>query len=268
MIVPIVASSIAASGSWRTAVAAIGAAASAVIVPFALPTVREPDAPLAGLETPAIDPAPAPGPDLDLLGALRTRTFWVLAFALWSFYLYYLAVTFHLVPFLSDLGFSDARAAASLSGAVGLGVLSKLGMGLVADRISERTALRANFAVIAVASLLLLGVARPSLLVAFLVAHGFAVAAENVVLPLVVAQSFGVRHLASIYGALMVTLFLGGAPGPWFAGRIFDATGDYRPAFAVFAVLNVLGWLSLYGVRLEAGRARPTGATATLAVSD
>jgi cyanate permease len=194
-------------------------------------------------------------PALDLRDALRTRSFWILAGVLFVFYFYYLGVTQHLVAFVSDLGYSDARAAASLSFTVALGILAKLGMGLLADRVRARSALWLNFAVLAAGSLLLLGAGAPRLLAAFLVAHGVAVAAENVVLPLVVAECFGVRHLARIYGALMLTLFPGGVLGPLFAGAVFDRAGSYAPAFATFAALNALALGALFAVRAEAARA-------------
>ena len=59
----------------------------------------------------------------------------MLAGVLFTFYFYYLAVNQHLIPFLSDVGYSDAQAAARFGSAVGLGLLSKLAIGLLADRI-------------------------------------------------------------------------------------------------------------------------------------
>jgi MFS family permease len=103
-------------------------------------------------------------------------------------------------------------------------------------------------------SALLLGAGAPSLLAGFLVAHGVAVAAENVVVPLVVAECFGVRHLARLYGALMLTLFPGGVLGPLFAGAVFDRTGSYVPAFATFAILNALALAALFALRPEAAK--------------
>ena len=84
-----------------------------------------------------------------------------------------------------------------------------------------------------------------------LAVHGFTVAAENVLLPLIVADCFGVRNMARIYGTLMLALLPGGFLGPVFAGFVFDATGGYAPAFASFAVLNAAGLGLLALVRRE-----------------
>jgi MFS family permease len=174
-----------------------------------------------------------------------------------SFYFYYIGVNNHLVAFLSDSGLSDAEAARRFSAAVAFGVAGKIGAGLLADRIPKRTAILVNFGLMTCGSVLLLQVGRaPGLLPVFLILHGFTVAAENVVLPLIIVDCFGVRHLAQIYGAIMFALLPGGALGPMFAGWSFDTFGGYGVAFTTFAALNVVGLVALATVRpLAANRA-------------
>jgi len=254
-LVPIAATAIAARASWRTALVVLAAVALALILPFALFAVREPrlderpeEAEPAGEEA---SPAGAVPPSLDLAAALRTRSFWILAAALFVFYFYYLGVINHLIAFLSDRGFSDPAAARRFGGAVAVGIVGKLAIGALADRIPTKAALLANFALVALASLLLLFVAEPGVLVAFLIVHGFAVAAENVLLPLIVAECFGVAHMAQIYGAMMFALLPGGALGPIFAARMYDTLGSYQVAFTTFAVLNIASLALLCLVRRE-----------------
>lgn len=256
-LVPIAATAIAARASWRVALVMLAAAALALILPFALFAVRVPrpdERP--GEESSASGGAAAAAPaleapSLDLAAALRTRTFWILGFALFVFYFYYLGVINHLIAFLSDSGFSDPAAARRFGGAVAVGIVGKLAIGALADRIPVKAALLANFALVLLASLLLLFVGEPGVLLAFLIVHGFAVAAENVLLPLIVVQAFGVAHMAQIYGALMFALLPGGALGPIFAARIFDTQGSYQPAFITFAALNAASLALLCLVRRE-----------------
>jgi MFS family permease len=246
----------AAWGSWRLALGLLAVALLLGVLPLATWAIREPR---NGRSAPVADPEPGTdggglGPALDLGQALRTRSFWLLAFLLFTFYFYYLALNQHLIAFLTDRGYSDAEAAARFSGAVALGVVAKLLIGALADRVPVRRALLLNFAVLSGGSLLLLFVSAPGALAVFLVAHGFATAAENVLLPLIVVNCFGLRHMARIYGALMLMLFPGGVLGPIFAGFAFDRFGEYRLAFMVFAVLNLLGLLGLAFVRRETER--------------
>jgi sugar phosphate permease len=244
-IVPIVATEIAAVSSWRVALRVLAVVGWAVILPFALWVVREPPAHVgndSGTAGPVIDAGRkvADG-SLTLAQAMRTPSFWILAGVLFSFYVYYLGVNNHLVAFLSDAGFSDAAAARRFSAAVAVGIAGKIGMGLLADRVPIRAAIILNFAVMTAGSFVLLGVGRaPALLPVFLAIHGFTVAAENVLLPLVVAHCFGLQHMAQIYGAIMFVLLPGGIAGPTFAGYVFETLGSYRIAFTCFAVLNVV----------------------------
>ena len=253
-LVPIAATAIAAGASWRVALIALGAVAVALILPFAAFVVRYPRGAEAAAQLESA--AAREEGSLDLARAARTRTFWILAVALFVFYFYYLGVLYHLFAFLSDSGFSDAEAARRFGGAVAVGIVGKLAIGLLADRIPRKAALLVNFGLVTLASWLLLYVDRPGVLLAFLVIHGFAVAAENVLLPLIVAEAFGVRYMAQIYGALMFALLPGGALGPIFAARVFDTLGSYEVAFWTFAVLNLASLACLAFVRRELPRGR------------
>jgi cyanate permease len=71
-----------------------------------------------------------------------------------------------------------------------------------------------------------------------------------VVFPLIVTRCFGLRYMAQIYGALMMTLVLG-ASGPYFAAEIHDRFGSYDLAFQIFATLNGLSLVALFFVRDE-----------------
>jgi sugar phosphate permease len=252
-IVPVAATAIALEDSWRVALWVLGGIAVVVILPFAAFVVRYPAAAEAAMpaQIPAEGAVDEEAPSLDLRAAVRTRSFWILAAALFTFYFYYLGVLNHLVAFLSDSGFSDPRAALHFSGTIAVGIAGKLVIGAVADRIPKKTALLANFGLVTLASFLLLAIDRPGILLAFIVVHGFSVAAENVLLPLMVVEAFGVRYMAQIYGMLMFALLPGGVLGQVFAAHMYDTAGSYDVAFTTFAVLNVLTLVALAFVRRE-----------------
>lgn len=257
-IVPLVAAAVAEASSWRSALRVLAVGGWALVFPFARWGVPGVEAMAAGVvaDTEAAG-RPGGGDRGALAAALRTREFWILAFALFGFYFYYLGVNNHLVAFLSDQGFTNAEAARRFGWAVAVGIAGKLLGGRLADGVSVRGALLATFALIALASALLLFVgAVPSLLPVFLTLHGFAVAAENVVLPLAVAACFGAARVGRIYGALMVALLPGGVLGPLFAAWMFDAGRGYRAAFAVFAAGNLAVLALLASLRLDRGAVR------------
>lgn len=244
-IVPIAASMLAEVGSWRSALRVLAIAGWLVVFPFACFGVprRHPE---------RTDGDGVATGGMDLGEAMRTPTFWILGAVLFVFYGYYLGVNNHLVAYLSDAGFTNAEAARRFGWAVAVGIAGKLAVGRLADVVTVRRATVVTFALVTLASLLLLVVGRvPALLPVFLTVHGFAVAAENVVLPLSVAACFGAAHVGRIYGALMLALLPGGVLGPTFAGWMFDAGHGYRLAFAVFAAANVAALLLLTRVRLR-----------------
>lgn len=250
LIVSLAAAWILGFATWRDAYLWVGIGAVVFLLPLVLVCVREPPpeaAHDATAEKVSADLTDAHG--IDVAAALRTRDFWVLGVALFFFYFYYVGVTGHLVLYLTDLGHPIAEASVSFGITVFLGVGAKLGIGLFADRWPAKSALLLNFAVVLAASLLLLGVPAVGYLPLFIVAHGFATAAQNVVYPMIVAQRFGTLHMARIYGVLMLALLPGGILGPIFAGWMFDRAGSYMLAFQVFAALNAIGFLGLCTLR-------------------
>jgi MFS family permease len=242
--------------SWGQMLVTFGAVGTLAMLPAALFAVREPR---AG-EGAGADPGPAgasapagPEPlDVDLREALRTRSFWILAFALFAILFYFVAMIRHMVLFLRDAGYSPEEAARFYGAGILLGAVSKILFGLLADRLPVRTSTLVNASLIALSSLLVFLVPRGVLWVwLFLLVYGFSVNARDVMFPLAVAHCFGVRTLAKIYGALTLVLLPAGALGPILAGAVFDRRGSYDLAFAVFAALNAVAVALLFGVRRE-----------------
>jgi cyanate permease len=88
----------------------------------------------------------------------------------------------------------------------------------------------------------------------FLVLHGVATAAEDVVVPLLIVRRFGAVHLARIYGVLLLALVPGGYVGPIAAARVFDATGSYDGVFAVFVAANASALAAVWWVARATAR--------------
>jgi len=245
---------IASRSSWRDALATLGAGAIAVMLPLAWLLVRDPrwseaPRPSPGEDARGVEPRAA-ATDLDVWQALRTRSFWLLCGSLFTFFFYFLAMLDHLVLFLTDEGMSRPDAVWMYTFAIGLGIPSKLLLGLVADRVPEKQALLIDYVGLALSSLLLLALPHDTLIWLFVVCFGFSYAARDVVYPLIVGRCFGLTYMAQIYGALMVTLVLG-ATGAGFAAAIHDGLASYDVAFQTFAGLNLLSVVALCFVRDE-----------------
>jgi predicted MFS family arabinose efflux permease len=232
---------------WRTTFLVMGGGAFVVMIPAIALLVRDREG-----STDETNPEATLGEDhdLNLRAAVRTRTFWILAFALFSFFFYFIGVLDHLVLFLTDSGMSREDATYYFSRALGLGLASKIGLGLLADYIPEKTSFVLDHGLLAFSSLVLLALPSEELIWVFVVSYGFATAARDVVYPLIINRCFGERYMAEIYGALMLAL-PSGSLGALFAAQVFDRLGSYDVAFAMFATLNVMMVSSLFLVRDE-----------------
>jgi MFS family permease len=239
--VALFAATLAAGASWRYAFGEIGGSLWIPLVPLALCVRR----PRVAQEIPETLAGRSDESEMATSVAVRQRDFWLLFWVLFAFYLYRLGVNVHLVAYLSDLGFSSEEAAGRYSLTLALGIAGKLCAGAFADRLGAKVAVVANFTIIAAASALLLVPSLPGSVTMFLLLHGFATAAEDVVMPLIVGQRFGVRNLGRIYGLLLLALVPGGTIGPVLAGRIFDASGSYESVFLVFVATNLTAVLAL-----------------------
>jgi predicted MFS family arabinose efflux permease len=240
--------------SWREALLWVCAGGALLLFPFGLLAVRDRPGGAIAEDEPAAAAEATTG--LTAREALRTRSFWILFATLLSFGLFFLALLQHLVLFLTDSGMPRVEAAEYQSNAIGIGIASKLGFGFVADRIGPRASMLVDYGLLTLAALLLLVLPDPLLVWVFVAAFGFSTAARDVVTPLMITHCFGVKHLAEIYGLLMLTLLPGGTLGPIFAGAVHDATGSYTGAFVTFAALNGLSWLALTQVGDERGPAQ------------
>ena len=107
-----------------------------------------------------------PEASLPLRDILRTRTFWVLVFTHVSYWLFLLMVLSSFVLMLVDRGMSRADATAHLAAATLIGGFAKVGFGLLALRMSARSAMRLDYGLLTLAAGLL-----------FFIDHAWAVSA-------------------------------------------------------------------------------------------
>jgi MFS family permease len=253
------AAAVADADSWRHAFFYMGVLALILILPAAIwlslqgrgPS-HEDSHPASGDGAPAkTSDDPGGDSDLDLRAAIRTRSFWILFVSLLTFFFYFLGMLEHMVLFLTDEGMDRKEATRWFSNAILLGIVSKLALGAIADRIAHKAALLLDYALLAFSSLILLALPNAWLLPIFIVSYGFATAARDVVYPLIITHCFGLRYMAQIYGAMLLALLPGGIAGPIFAAAIHDQQGSYAMAFQAFAAVNILAVVTLFGRRDE-----------------
>src|SRR5260370_24993530 len=110
--------------------------------------------------------------------------------------------------------------------------------------------------------LLLFSIAKKSaVLITFVLIFGLTLGAPLVLVPMLVAESLGLKRFGSIGGIAGVFNTIGAFVGPVGAGKIYDLTGSYMPALEVLVLMCLLGAALSYSCRsFQSQQARPPSA--------
>ena len=247
---------------WRSAYFALALIVWVAVVPLSLLIVRTKPADM-GLYPDGVSVSPEePGAKmpsreggwagLTLRQAIGTSAFWLISV---SFFLSNFSSMGGLqaqVPYLNDIGFPTATAAAAL-GAVGFGSgVGKVVFGWLCDRIGPKRACVIGLCLQFSALLLLLQVSAGSpmaLVWTYALLMGFGAGSWLPTVSMLVGETFGLAFYGSVFGAVGFALSAGNATGPLVAGLMYDSAGAYHWAFVLFAVLYAIALPAVLLVR-------------------
>ena len=253
-----------AAGGWRTGYVTLALPMFLFVIPLVLFTVRSRPPGQIAAALPSDENPPSMLPGLEIAEAMRTRSFWLISAAQFLFACAISGAGLHLIVFLIGVGYTANFAAAVLSAIFFLTSIGKLAMGLFADRVSARIALTINFGFSMLGMAMLLGAVRAPSLLGFIVFYGLTVGAPLVLMPMVMAESLGIRRLGSVMGITGMFATVGGAIGPVLAGRIFDVSGSYSAAFSVFVAMWLIAGASIFACQpLSAEQSRLAAVSVT-----
>jgi MFS family permease len=174
-------------------------------------------------------------PSLGARAAARTQAFWLLVVSTNLAGLGFFGVNLHLFSYVTDRGVSPTVAASVVTYLYTLHTVAKPLWGVIAERVHVRYCIAACYAGGALGVLLLLGPGSIAWLVAFATVYGLTRGAQSFVTSLAWADYFGRDAQGAIRGLAAPFRHLSAAAGPIVGGVLYDATGDYRLAFALFA---------------------------------
>jgi MFS family permease len=180
--------------------------------------------------------------------AARTAVFWLL---LAGFFLFSISVNgsiAHLIPMLTDRGFSNQRAALAASILGVLTLCGRLLTGLLLDRFRGSRVAGIFFAIAAVGVGIVSGAHH--LLAAYTGAAliGLGMGAEADVMPYLISRYFGLRSFSEIYGYSFTAYAVAAAIGPLLMGWSFDRLHSYTIIMLALAVAMFIGALVLAGL--------------------
>jgi MFS family permease len=140
-----------------------------------------------------------------------------------------------------DLEIPDSIAANIFIAIGGLTVIGRVTMGSISDKIGNRSATIASFALMTVALAWLLIAKETWMLFMFAAAFGYAYGGLVTSQSPLVADLFGMSSHGEILGVVVFIITIGAAVGPVMAGAIYDVTGGYNPAFLVCCAFSLVG---------------------------
>ena len=214
---------------WRSAYLLLGGIALLGFPLTALLVRNRPAAAMYG------EPIPSSG--VTVGAAMRSLAFWVMAvITILSAFSENGLVT-NLAAILTEHGVAAQSAAVALSVRGGAGIIGRLFVGFLIDRISPQR--MQTFVLIRAASgtliLAFAGTAGAALFGAALL--GIGLGSEADVAPYLLARYFGRKHFSVLYGLTWTAYAIGGGIGPVVVGHLYDRAGSYEPRLIVFLAL-------------------------------
>ena len=168
----------------------------------------------------------------------------------------------HMVAYCVDLGYGPAVGAEMLSLMLGLGVVSRVGSGFIADRIGGLGTLILGSGLQMLAMVFFLPF--DGLVSLYLISALFGLSQGGIVpsYALIVRDFFPAREASRLVSLVLMATVMGMALGGWMSGEIYDLTGSYAAAFLNGILWNMLNlgialWL-LFG--RSSGRRREVAA--------
>ncbi len=239
----VAAHTIAAAG-WRAGYVALALPTFLIAAPLVALTVKTRPPGEEHSETESANPLAG---GMDIATALRSRSFWMVAAAQFCYSLAGAGGTVHTVPYLIHTGFRPERAAELFSITFALASAGKFLMGFSADRLTGRVALAITLALAGVGQLLVLGAHSNLMIGGYAVVYGTMSGAPLALIPMVIAESFGLKRFGSVSGLTGIFITLGGAAGPLLGGVIVDSGLGYSTVFTLFAAVLAAGAIAAFG---------------------
>jgi len=246
---------------WHTAYLIIGLIAWSVALPLSLFLKKDPrevgalpDGVKAYTEAAKSEGDSIQPIDSSLSQLFRTRNFWLFVFIWFLFAACLFLIFTHLVPHITDIGFSAGQAAVVLSLIGVASILGRLLMGIVSDRLGRKLALIICTLLQSGAIVWLVWAQDLWSLYLFALVFGFFYSGFGTSGAALISDTFGLSKIGVIFGLLEISFGIGAAIGPAFGGIIFDVRHSYSLAFLIGAVAMLVVTLLIVLVRQETNR--------------
>ena len=246
ILVPPIAAVLVSAYGWRVAILAMSLTGGICMLLSSIVLERDPEG-VGQKPDGRIEPTGGLTEDLEEgmtpAEAWRSPTYWKI-FGMYALTFVAVFVPFvHGVQFAQSLG-ASLQTASTVISAIGIGgLIGRLVMGPVSDRIGRKNAVMLALFLETASFLGMAGANSLWLLYLSAATFGFAYGGGVVVFPPLVADFFGRAHAGSIVGRIFATAGTMAAIGPYTAQVLRDTLGNYRWAFLLSGIANGLALL-------------------------
>jgi predicted MFS family arabinose efflux permease len=240
------------STSWRTTLVVLaGVAVLLTAIPHAVFLPRG-VAHSAGLTS-----SPSDGDSISTKAAIRGMAFWALTLALFLGYFTSVALVVHLIPYLTERGFSPAFAALA-AGLVGAMQIPGRALMLPLERRVPRAALTTGvFGLEGLTLLILLLGPSTGAVLAFVVCFGMVRGMVPLVGATLVADFYGPASYGAIGGAMGFFTTIAQALAPGGVGLLYDHFNGYREVIWILVAAGAAAALSAFWAERHAPPRHP-----------
>jgi MFS family permease len=145
----------------------------------------------------------------------------------------------HLVNYATDMGIPQLVAASFISAIGAISIAGRISMGIGTDKIGIYNTLILTRILLMVSLIFLIFTRSLWAFYIFALLFGLSYGGEIPQIPLFIGKYWGTKALATLVGFSMFVISLGGALGPWIAGKIYDSTQSYEVAFIIGIVASL-----------------------------
>lgn len=189
---------------------------------------------------------------LSVPSLLRMPQFWCIGLAIAIPMAVSQSVLVAMVPMAVQHGVTPPVAATLVSASGLMAITSKIVLSIFADRINRSLLLASVFCIAAIENVvlfLLAGQAPYPVLLGCALLQGFTSGLLMPVWTALVAERFGARSYATVFGLMYPIILVMCALLVRFSGEVYDRTGGYQFAFATFVVLEIVAAVLMFSVR-------------------
>ena len=193
--------------------------------------------------------AAAHDPDLNLLQAMHTYSFWLFLLFMFICGSGDFLVIAHLVPFVTDYGVSPTTGANMLAlfGLMSLGGI--LVAGPISDWIGNKIPIALAFTLRLLLFLMILKYQNTLTFYLFAAGFGFTFMVTAPLTTTLVGRLYGFTHVGFISGFITTVHHLGGGFWAYIGGLWFDKTGSYQFIFIYSALLAVIAAICTLAIK-------------------